>query len=76
MVQKQNIWLPHELTEKDMKRRKTICEVLFQKITRKIFLHHIVKRWKKENSIRQSIATKIIETYMCHCPFKAKAEDS
>ena len=30
-VQKQGIWLPHELTGRDIERRKTICKLLLQR---------------------------------------------
>ena len=42
MVQKQGIWLPHELKERDIERRKTMCEMLLQRQKRKSFLHRIV----------------------------------
>ena len=42
MVQKKGNWLPHELKERDMERRKTICEMLLQRQRRKGFLHRIL----------------------------------
>jgi histone-lysine N-methyltransferase SETMAR len=42
MVQKVSNWVPHELKERDIERRKTICEILVQRQERKGFLHRIV----------------------------------
>lgn len=42
MVQKKGTWVPHDLQEKHMERRKTICELLLQRETRKHFLYRIV----------------------------------
>jgi [histone H3]-lysine36 N-dimethyltransferase SETMAR len=42
VVLKQGIWLPHDLKERDIERRKTICEMLLMRHKRKSFLHRIV----------------------------------
>lgn len=42
LVQKLGNWLPHELKERDIERRKTICELLLQRQQRKDFLHRII----------------------------------
>lgn len=42
MVQKQGNWLPHELRERDIVNRLTVCEMLLQRQKRKSFLHRIV----------------------------------
>lgn len=42
MIQKMSHWLPHELKERDIERRKTICEILVDRQKRKGFLHRIV----------------------------------
>ena len=34
--------MPHELKERDIKRRKTTCEILFDRLKKKSFLHRIV----------------------------------
>ena len=41
-VYKEGRWVPYDLTERDMERRKTICEMLLDKQKRKGFLHRIV----------------------------------
>jgi len=42
MVQKASNWVPHELKDRDIERRKTICEMLLQRQERKSFLHRII----------------------------------
>lgn len=42
LVQKLGNWVPHELKERDIERRKTICELLLQRQQRKGFLHRII----------------------------------
>jgi histone-lysine N-methyltransferase SETMAR len=42
LVRKLGNWIPHELKERDIERRKTICELLLQRQQRKGFLHRIV----------------------------------
>jgi len=52
MVQKHGICLSHELTERDIEKRKTICELLLQRLKRKKFLHRIVtgdEKWTIRN---------------------------
>ena len=41
-IQKKPKWVPYELKERDIERRKTICEMLFDRFKRKSFLHRIV----------------------------------
>ena len=40
--QKEGKWVPYELNERDIERRKTTCEILFDRFKRKLFLHRIV----------------------------------
>ena len=42
MIRKLGNWVPHELTERSIERRKTICDVLLQRHKRKSFLHRII----------------------------------
>lgn len=42
MVQKQGNWVPHDLRERDVERRNTMCELLLARHKRKSFLHRIV----------------------------------
>ncbi len=42
LVQKLGNWVPHKLKERDMERRKTMCELLLQRQQRKGFLHRII----------------------------------
>lgn len=42
MVQKFETWVPHELKDRDIERRKTICEMLLQRQQRKGFLHRVI----------------------------------
>lgn len=42
MIQKMSHWVPHELKERDIERRKTVCELLLQRQKRKGFLHRII----------------------------------
>ena len=41
MIQKMSHWVPHELKDRDVERRKTICELLLERQKRKGFLHRI-----------------------------------
>jgi len=41
-IQKVGRWVPHELNERQMERRKNICEILLERYRRKSFLHRIV----------------------------------
>ena len=41
MVQKKGNWMPHDLTEREIERRKTICEILLKRYKRKSILHRI-----------------------------------
>lgn len=41
-IQKEGIWVPYELTERNMEKRKTTCEILLERQKRKSFLHRIV----------------------------------
>lgn len=41
-VQRQGIWVPHELSARDRERRKTMCEILLERHKRKGFLYRIV----------------------------------
>ena len=41
-IQKEGKWVPYELKERDIERRKTTCEILFDRFKRKSFLHRIV----------------------------------
>lgn len=45
-VQKQGNWVPHYLKERDIKKRKTICELLTND-KKKSFLHRIITGDKK-----------------------------
>lgn len=42
MVQKLGNWVPYELKDRDIERRKTMCELLLQRQKRKSFLHRII----------------------------------
>lgn len=41
-IQKEGKWVPHELSERDIERRKIICEILLRRHKRKSFLPRIV----------------------------------
>lgn len=41
-IQKVGRWVPHELNERQMERRKNTCEILLERYNRKSFLHRIV----------------------------------
>ena len=41
-IQKEGKWVPYELKERDIKRRKTTREILFDRFKRQSFLHRIV----------------------------------
>lgn len=41
-IQKQGVWVPHELTERAIATRLTMCDLLLQRQKRKSFLHRIV----------------------------------
>ena len=44
LVQKSGNRLSHELSERQLEKRKTICELLLERCERKSFLHRIVTR--------------------------------
>ena len=46
MIKKDSYWVPHELTERQMENRKTICEMLIERQKRKGFLYRIVLEMK------------------------------
>ena len=41
-IQKAGKWIPHHLNDRQMEKRKTVCEVLLSRHERKSFLHRIV----------------------------------
>jgi [histone H3]-lysine36 N-dimethyltransferase SETMAR len=41
-IHKEGKWVPYELTERHMERRKTTCEILLERQERKTFLHRMV----------------------------------
>lgn len=41
-IQKEGKWVPHKLSERDIERRFSTCEMLYQRYKRKSFLHRIV----------------------------------
>ena len=41
-IQKVGRWVPHELNEKQIERRKNTCEIVLERYRRKSFLHRIV----------------------------------
>lgn len=41
-IQKIGKWVPHELNERQMEKRKTVCEMLLLRHERKAFLHRVV----------------------------------
>lgn len=41
-IQKVGRWVPHELDDRQMERRKNLCEILLARYKRKSFLHRIV----------------------------------
>ena len=43
-VQKIGKWVPHELNERQLENRKTICEMLLARYKKKSFLHRILTR--------------------------------
>jgi len=47
MVQKKENWLPHDLIERAIERRKTMCKILLKRYKRKSFLHRIVTGHEK-----------------------------
>ena len=46
-IQKIGRWMPHELNERQMERRKNTCEILLERYRRKLFLHRIITGDKK-----------------------------
>ena len=42
LVQNTGNWLPYELSERQLEKRKTICELLLERCERKSFSHQIV----------------------------------
>jgi len=47
-IQKIGRWVPHELNERQMERRKNTCEILLERYRRKSFLHRIVTGNEKD----------------------------
>ena len=47
MIQKKNIWLPHDLSENNEKRRKDFSEVLLKKQKNRNFMWRLVTGDKK-----------------------------
>lgn len=41
-IQKEGIWVPYELSERNKERRKTTAEIMLERFRRKAFLHRIV----------------------------------
>lgn len=41
-IQKAGKWVPHQLNERQMEKRKTMCELLLLRFERKSFLHRVV----------------------------------
>ena len=41
-IQRVGRWVPHELNERQMQKRKNTCEILLERYRRKSFLHRIV----------------------------------
>lgn len=50
-IQKEGKWVPHELCERDIKRRLTTCEILLEIFKNKSFLHRIITGDKKNGRI-------------------------
>ena len=53
IVQKKGNWLPHDLTERAIERRKAMCKILLKRYKMKGFLHRIVngdKKWILHNN--------------------------
>lgn len=42
VIQKEGVWVPHKLKERDIERRLVICELLLDRFNRKSFLHRII----------------------------------
>ena len=59
-IQKYGKWVPHQLNDRQMENRKTICEMLLQRFERKSFLHRIVTGDKKWIYFENSKAEKIM----------------
>lgn len=56
MIQKQGNWVPHELRERDVEKRATMCNNLLQRHKRKGFLHRIVtgdEKWIHHDNANQ-----------------------
>ena len=47
-IEKEEKWVPYELKERDIERRKTTCEILFDCFKRKSFWHRIVTGDEKQ----------------------------
>ena len=45
-IQTEGKWVPYELKERDIERRKNTCEILFNRFERVIFASHCYWRWK------------------------------
>ena len=39
-------WVPHELNDSQMEKRKNTCHILLTRYKRKLFLHRITIRWQ------------------------------
>lgn len=59
MIRKVGIWVPHELSERCIERRITICDVLLQRQKRKSFLHRIItgdEKWIRYDNPKRKAA--------------------
>ena len=59
LVWKAGNWLSHELSERQLEKRKTICELLFERCERKSFLHRIVtgdEKWVYYENLKRQKA--------------------
>ena len=45
---KSNRWVPHELNDRQMEKRKNTCDILLARYNRKSFLHRIVTGGEKQ----------------------------
>jgi len=59
-IQKVCRWVPHELNERQMERRKNTCEILLERYRRKSFLHRIVTGDEKRIFFWEPQAQKIM----------------
>ena len=59
IIRKLRDWLPHELTERYIHRRKIICEFLLQRQKGKCFMHRFVigdEIWIHYNNLKRKAA--------------------